>query len=343
MLFHAGPEKPHKGNIQTTNSTGGMKRGTFIIPAHKYPIIFFLIVFLAVIAFVSGGFFLYEGARVFTEAENISEGSGAKADELATQEITKVPEGMALIPAGEFMMGSPMDEGENDEHPPHKVHIDAFFMDKYEVTNAQFKKFVDATNYVTQAEKNGKSWTWDGKRWVELEGADWRHPAGPRSTLDDLMNYPVVHLSWNDAEAYAKWAGKRLPTEAEWEKACRGGTTSRYSTGEKITHEDANFKGVGGRDVWQQASPVGSFAPNQWGLYDMYGNVWERCSDWYSENYYAESPAHMPQGPEEGDLRVLRGGSWYNYAYALRSPNRYVYGETITAHSVGFRCAKDLF
>jgi formylglycine-generating enzyme required for sulfatase activity len=301
-----------------------------------------LVPILAIACGAAGLYVVWQGPPAIAVTEELSMPSESADAAMAKDETTAAPEGMVLIPAGMFTMGSPAGEGEDDEHPAHEVHLDAFYMDIYEVTNGQFAEFVDATQYVTQAEKNGRSWAWDGKGWNEQEGADWRHPAGPESSIENVMQNPVEHLSWDDAVAYASWAGKRLPTEAEWEYACRAGTTTRYATGEKITHDEANFEGTGGSDKWKQGAPVGSFAPNAWGLYDMHGNVWERCADWYSDDYYSASPPRNPEGPKEGRLRVLRGGSWYNYAHALRSSNRYLYGQSITAHSIGFRCVKDV-
>lgn len=226
------------------------------------------------------------------------------------------PEGMVLIPAGWFSMGDHHDVGDSDEKPVHTVYIDAFYMDVYEVTNAQYEQFMDATGHRPPA-------FWDDP--------DFNQP-----------NHPVVGVSWHDAVAYAEWAGKRLPTEAEWEKAARGGLVgNKYPNGDSITHDDANYSGTGGRDIWTYTSPVGSFPPNGYGLYDMAGNVWELCSDWYDANYYSVSPPNNPKGPNSGTYRVLRGGSWSFNAYYLRCAFRnwiVAYG---TLNFVGFRCSQD--
>ena len=227
---------------------------------------------------------------------------------------------MALIPAGEFQMGS--NDGGNDEKPVHTVYLDAFYIDKYEVTNALYKEFMDATG----------------------------HSASPgfHSSRYNAPNQPVALITWGDAKAYAKWAGKRLPTEAEWEKAARGGLArKKYPWGDDITHDDANYDGAGGNDRWEYTAPVGSFAPNGYGLYDMAGNVGEWCADWYDEDYYSNSPRRNPKGPHlkkyiVANHRVLRGGSWGDTPSNLRVAGRSGNDPAAGYNSYGFRCAKDL-
>lgn len=190
---------------------------------------------------------------------------------------------MVLIPAGEFQMGSV--DGFDDEKPVHTVYVDAFYMDVYEVTNALYKKFVDATGHSAPECRDNSTY--------------------------NAPEQPVVGVSWHDAIAYAEWSGKRLPTEAEWEKAARGGLKAKkYPWGDKLTHGDANYSGTGGKDRWDGTSPVGSFSANGYGLYDMAGNVYEWCADWYDSGYYSASPERNPTGPSSGTGRVLRGGSW---------------------------------
>jgi formylglycine-generating enzyme required for sulfatase activity len=231
----------------------------------------------------------------------------------------RLTEDMVQIPEGWFLMGSPEGEGDSDEHPQHKVWVDTFRIDKCEVTNAQYEKFMKATGY-----------------------------GAPRYWNDDRLNkpnQPVVGVSWDDAVAYAKWAGKRLPTEAEWEKAARGGLVGkRYPWGDDISHDNANFSGTGGRDRWgyYQTSPVGSFPPNGYGLYDMAGNVWEWVTDWYDKDYYRNSPERNPKGPNTGDRRVLRGGGWFDDTGDLRCADRYLDEPSNTYYLIGFRCAQDL-
>jgi sulfatase modifying factor 1 len=237
--------------------------------------------------------------------------------EIPNEIIGKDGAPMVLIPAGEFQMGDSFKEGQDNELPVHTVYLDAFYMDVYEVTNAQYKKFMDTTGYKAPAYWNDPNY--------------------------NAPNTPVVGVTWYDAKAYADWAGKRLPTEAEWEKAARGGLVGkRYPWGDTISHDDANYEGTGGKDTWTYASPVGSFAPNGYGLYDMAGNVWEWCADWYDGNYYVNSPKSNPEGPDSGSYKVLRGGSWFStdyyllrtaYRYGYRSPTNY-YGD------VGFRCVQ---
>ena len=220
---------------------------------------------------------------------------------------------MALIPAGEFQMGDNFNEGINNEHPVHTVYLDAFYMDIYEVTNAQYQKFMNATGHAAPR-------YWNNSRYNAPE-------------------HPVVGVSWDDAVAYAEWAGKRLPTEAEWEKAARGGLSGkRYPWGDEISHDDANYSRTGGKDVWSNASPVGSFAPNGYGLYDMAGNVWERCDDWYDGSYYENSPLNNPLGPAYANYRVLRGGSWRNPPYYLRAAYRNSNFLWYATTNIGFRC-----
>ena len=226
---------------------------------------------------------------------------------------------MVLIPVGSFEMGDHFSEGEEDELPVHTVALDAFYMDTHEVTVGQFKQFVNQTGY------------------------DYDHMWNDVAKYSPGDDYPMIYVNWNDATAYAEWAGKRLPTEAEWEYAARGGLVGqRYVWGddEKLARDYANYEWVEGKDKWELCSPVGSFKPNGYGLYDMAGNVLEWCADRYDGNYYTNSPANNPQGREDSiyKYRVLRGGSWLALTNSLRvayrpidNPNsRYIY--------YGFRC-----
>ena len=218
---------------------------------------------------------------------------------------------MVLIPAGDFLMGSPGGD-DDDERPQHTVFVDAFYMDKYEVTNALYKKFMDATG--REAPKY-----WDDEEYNQ-------------------PNHPVVAVTWYDAKAYCEWAGKRLPTEAEWEKAARGGLVGKkFPSGDSITHDDANYDGIGGKDRWRGTSPVGSFAPNGYGLYDMAGNVWEWCADWFVSGYHADLPDQNPSGPSSGSSRVLRGGAWNYDTYDLRAANRNLDSRATAYRNYGFR------
>ncbi|HSQ57817.1 MAG TPA: formylglycine-generating enzyme family protein [Gemmata sp.] len=313
------------------------------------------------------------------------------------------PEGMVWIPAGTFKMGTNDDNHRFfDAHPEHDVQIDGFWMDETEVTNAQFAEFVNATGYVTVAEKAptldeimaGKlpgsqppppealvagslvfkqpdlpvSWDNEG-RWTEyVPGACWKHPEGPGSDIKERMDHPVVHVCWKDADAFARWAGKRLPTEAEWERAARGGLAGKkYVWGDEPPIHNGKWR----CNIWQGAfphqntladgylrtSPVRTFPPNAYGLYDMAGNVWEWCSDWYRPDYYTNSPRQNPKGPatsfeeqsraDENPMmpkRVMRGGSFLcsDEFCARYKPYGRGRGDIDTSSShVGFRCAKD--
>jgi formylglycine-generating enzyme required for sulfatase activity len=312
------------------------------------------------------------------------------------------PEGMQWIPGGEFSMGAadPVGHDANevgmlatrDSRPVHRVHVDGFWMDRTEVTNAQFAAFVAATRHVTVAEQpvseeelpgstpemrapgsavfsrtdgpvpldNALQW-W---RWVK--GADWRHPEGPGSSLDGRANHPVVHVGFDDAVAFCDWAGKRLPTEAEWEFAARGGLAGKaYPWGDDFLpggrwmtnawqghFPDANAA----TDGFVGTAPVASFPPNGYGLYDVAGNAWEWIADWYRPDYYAElaaagQVARNPRGPADSfdpdeprtAKRVHRGGS---FLCTEQYCSRYMVGtrgkgdvRSSTNH-LGFRCAK---
>lgn len=310
------------------------------------------------------------------------------------------PDGMVWVPGGEFSMGCD-DPRESvcggpdpmpDARPIHRVYVDGFWMDKTEVTNAKFARFVDATGYVTIAEKTPRAEDFprapperliagsvvfeptprpvplDDHRawWGYRHGADWRHPQGPGSNLDGKDDYPVVHVAYDDVMAYCRWAGKRLPSEAEWEFAARGGLAGKlYSWGNELKPGGrwmANiFQGKfpvrdcdTGKDGFVGIAPVAQFPPNGYGLYDMAGNVWEWCADWYRPDYYSRladnfDVAYNPTGPEgsfdpyepDQPKRVHRGGSFlctdaYCTRYMVGSRGK---GEISTGtNHVGFRC-----
>ena len=269
-------------------------------------------------------------------------------------------------------MGDAFGEGypADGETPVHDVRLDAFRMDATAVTNAQFATFVKDTGHVTGAEELGVSavfhlaFAGDGRDvvnraagtpwWLAVRGAGWRHPEGPGSDVARRQNHPVVHVSWYDARAYAAWAGKRLPSEAEWEYAARGGLVgARFAWGDELTP-----RGRWMCNIWQgtfphrntaddgylTTAPASAFPANGYGLSCVAGNVWEWCADWFAADYYAHSPVHDPQGPGQGERRVMRGGSYlchesycHRYRVAARSGNT----PESTSANTGFRCAGD--
>lgn len=302
--------------------------------------------------------------------------------------------GMVWIPGGVAIMGS--DTGPPDETPPHPIAIDGFWMDATEVTNQQFKDFVDATDYVTLPEQKPElrsiqkgsglediaileefnqpgsicslqlnsrddidpakgAYSW----WQYLPGADWKHPEGPDSNIDNRMDHPVVHVSWLDAQAYCKWAGKQLPTEAQWEYAARSAKDGNfYPWG-----NDRNPNGEWKQNIWQgtfpiedtaedgfkTTAPVATFPANDFGLHDMSGNVWEWCKDYYQPDYYSDSPLKNPPGPDSSfdpqepgiTKRVQRGGSFMcsdQYCIGYRVSARMKGEEDTGAFHTGFRC-----
>lgn len=252
----------------------------------------------------------------------------------------------ASIPAGTFTMGSPASEvGRNANETQHVVTLSAFKMSKYEVTVVQFKAFVDASGYVTDADKGAGgvrgSAIWTGIKFEFKEGVNWKCDVKGNPRPSTEYNHPVIHVSWNDAVAFAEWMGCRLPTEAEWEYACRAGTETPFNTGNNLTTTQANYDGNypynnnAKGDYREKTMPAGSFSPNAWGLYDMHGNVWEWCSDWYGE--YSTGTQTDPKGPASGSFRVYRGGSWYYYALFCRSASRYIYYPDFRNYYVGFR------
>lgn len=313
-------------------------------------------------------------------------------DDVLVEEPMAAPPGMVWIPGGRFLMGSY--EGKPDEQPIHEVILDGFWMDQTEVTNRQFQEFVEATGYVTTAEKAPElrsvrgalaevkildefnapgsicfnpdlnpaeldpslgAYNW----WTYQKGANWRQPEGPGSSIEDRLDHPVVHVSWDDAQAYCRWAGKRLPTEAEWEYAARGSLAGK-------TYPWGNQRNPDGRwlnNIWQGSfpfentaedgfpttAPVASFPPNGYGLYDMSGNVWEWCLDYYRPDYYARSRRRNPRGPrdsydpDEPNIikRVQRGGSFMCsdvYCVGYRTTARMKGEQDTGAFHTGFRC-----
>ncbi|MHA6248278.1 formylglycine-generating enzyme family protein [Pontibacter sp. CAU 1760] len=329
-----------------------------------------------------------------------------KADTAATPATSnalaaEAGEGMVVIPGGTFLMGGKSEQADKDELPRHQVTVSGFYMDRTEVTNAQFAAFVEATGYVTVAEKD-VDWEEIRKQlppgtpkpddsvlkagslvfrqtagpvdmrdysqwWKWTIGANWRQPEGPGSSIKGRMEHPVVHVSYDDALAYAGWAGKRLPTEAEWEWASMGGLEDpKYPWGDKPIEEaegNANFwQGMFpfknyAKDGFDGTAPVRSFPPNGYGLYDMAGNVWEWCQDKYHVEAYAQAAANgiseNPTGPRQSydptepynEKFVIRGGSYLcneSYCSGYRVSRRMRSSKDSGTSHTGFRCVKDL-
>ena len=237
-----------------------------------------------------------------------------KSAELPKEIIGKDGVKMVLIPAGEFLMGSPEGEGRPQEHPRHKIYLDAYYIDKCEITVAQYKKFCEMTGR--------------------------RMPILPSWSKE---NHPIIKVDWTDAVAYARYFNERLPTEAEWEKACCADSATNYSFGDSKTklgeyawyHDNSAHK----------THPVGSKKPNAFGVYDMHGSVFEWCSDWFNipdidnaTTYYSRSPFRNPQGPSSGQYRVKRGGSWYSGSDSCRCASRSYSDPSYGFSDYGFRC-----
>jgi formylglycine-generating enzyme required for sulfatase activity len=254
---------------------------------------------------------------------------------------------MALVPGGRFIMGT--DNPDIAEVAPlHSVHVDAFYMDKYEVTNEKFATFLNAARPAEGVD--GKRW-----KWVVLRSdlaLDERTDMWPTEIIYEketyaafsgFEKYPVITVSWEAAYAYCKWAGKRLPTEAEWEKAARGGLKKKvFSWGDEIPTGGLVFN-----KKWRHnedpppTAPVGNYHPNGYGLYDMAGSVWEWCSDWFHPGYYRGSPKKNPKGPPTGMEKVLRGGAWYSDTAVLKVAMRNWSDPEAVEEGVGFRCVID--
>lgn len=265
---------------------------------------------------------------------------------LFTKSQTKPTIEWAEIPAGTFIMGSPKGEADSITNAiQHQVSLSAFKMSKHEITIAQFKAFVDATGYITDAEKGalgieGSVISTGGESGFKA-GVNWRCDVNGKPRPISEYNHPVIHVSWNDAVSFANWMGCRLPTEAEWEYACRAGTTTPFNTGSNLTTAQANYNGhypyqKNPKGVYREKTmPVGSFAANTWGLYDMHGNVFEWCSDWFGD--YSTSAQTDPKGSNDGPFRVSRGGSWLIEAQYCRSAFRSNFNPAFRCNSVGFR------
>jgi formylglycine-generating enzyme required for sulfatase activity len=278
---------------------------------------------------------------------------------------------MVRLEGGHFLMGSDATSvfPGDGEGPVREVFVDSFYLSRSAVTNAQFAEFRRRSGYVTEAEREGWSFVFrnhvpEDKRgacpvgtpwWSHVDGADWAHPQGPHSSTVRRADYPVLHVSWNDALAYCEWAGVRLPTEAEWEYAARGGMAQKtFPWGDELT--------PGGRhmcNVWQgsfpeldlaedgfdSAAPVHSFEPNAFGLYNMVGNAWEWCSDWFDAEWHRGASRFNPVGPAAGIARIMRGGSYLcheSYCFRYRNSARTGNAPETSTGNLTFRVARDI-
>ena len=260
---------------------------------------------------------------------------------------------LVYLPAGDYLMGSPEGSAgaQADEMPQHWVSLGASWIDLSEVTSAMFARFVQATGYVTEAERAGSGSVLTGDTWGVVAGADWRHPLGAGSSLDGLEQHPVTLVSWSDAASYCAWAGRRLPTEAEWEYAGRGALDGALYpwgnadlSGSRANFADASL-GTGWADLtindgWRLSAPVGSYpdGASPFGVLDLAGNVWEWVQDWYDPGAYAAPAAANPGGPAQGSGRILRGGGWSHAWSALRLAARRSDDPAARSADVGFRC-----
>jgi formylglycine-generating enzyme required for sulfatase activity len=280
---------------------------------------------------------------------------------------------MVLLPGGVFLMGTDYEGGfpQDGEGPVRKVEVAPFRIGRCAVTNAEFGEFVKHASYETEAERFGWSFVFyaflsprtarkargivgGAPWWRAVEGACWRRPEGPGSGVEGREDHPVVHVSWNDATAYCEWAGKRLPTEAEWEYAARGSLKQRrYPWGNVLTPNREHHCNIWqgefpykntAEDGYRGTAPAESFPPNGYGLYNVSGNVWEWCSDWFSATFHQDGPRKSPTGPPTGKARVIRGGSYLchksycnRYRVAARSSNT----PDSSTGNAGFRCAMD--
>ncbi len=305
-------------------------------------------------------------------------GPGRDDDEHPVAHLTTIvagegpmPSSLVDIPASTFRMGddSVWAYPGDGEGPVHEVELDAFRIDRFALTNDAFAAFVDATGWRTDAESFGWSFVFGGllpadfpdtravvgaEWWRQVYDADWRRPEGPHSDLDGRGDHPVVHVSWNDAQAYCRWTGTRLPTEAEWERAARGGRAgAAFPWGDDLEpggeHRMNVFQGQfpgtnTGADGYLATAPADAFPPNGFGLHNVTGNVWEWCQDWLDLAYYASSPPRNPGGPMAGTLRVQRGGSYLchlSYCRRYRVSARFGSEPASSTGHAGFRVAAD--
>ena len=284
-------------------------------------------------------------------------------------------DGMLQLDGGRFLMGTDYVHGfpADGEGPVRPVHVDPFWIDAHPVTNDEFAEFVKATGYKTESESFGWSFVFQSNLspdrysqfvedtvlaaqwWCKVPGADWLHPDDPDSTLEGLQNHPVIHVSWTDAEAYAEWAGKRLPTEAEFEYAQRGGTEQLlFWWGNDLEPEGKHLcnvfqgsfpDGDSAEDGYAGVCPVDAFPANPYGMLSSIGNIWEWTADWFSPSYHVGASRHNPIGPPHGTQRVMKGGSYLcheSYCNRYRLGARTSNTPDSAAGNIGFRCVRDI-
>ena len=284
-------------------------------------------------------------------------------------------DGMIRLEGGRFLMGSDYAEGfaADGEGPVREVTLDPFYLERTPVTNGRFAEFARATGYKTEAERFGWSFVFyqqiapeeysrlkantvrGVEWWCKLDGADWAHPEGPESTIAERQEHPVTHVSWNDAMEFSKWAGLRLPTEAEWEYAARGGLEQKlYPWGDELTPDGQHLCNIWqgefpmintAEDGFAFLAPVSAYAPNGYGFQTITGNAWEWCADWFHPSYHVATTRLNPVGAPTGDVKVIKGGSFLchksycnRYRVAARTSNT---PDSTTSHT-GFRCARDI-
>jgi len=282
---------------------------------------------------------------------------------------------MVKLEGGRFLMGTDYAEGfpADGEGPVREVFVDPFHIDISPVTNARFREFVNATAYRTEAERHGWSFVFRGhippekyeqlvdatvtgvNWWCKVSGADWQYPEGPDSDIQTRDDHPATQISWNDATEYCKWAGKRLPTEAEWEHAARGGLDQKlYPWGDDLTPDGRHLCNIWqgdfpthdeGEDGYTGPCPPLAFPPNGYGLHNITGNVWEWCADWFHPNYHLTATRSNPVGPPESSGKVMKGGSYLchkSYCNRYRVAARTANSPDSAATNIGFRCVRDI-
>lgn len=275
---------------------------------------------------------------------------GPRAGSIRSAKVDGMEE--VYVPEGQFRMGSTSPDGLPDVKPQHAVYLDSFWIDRTEVSNEQFDAFVEETGFQTTAEKNDRSWIFEDGNWRLEKGVNWQHPQGDNTDLEGLGNHPVVHISWHDARAYCQWAGRRLPTEAEWEKAAGERENIRFPWGDQAPQgKQANFADRALSAGWSDpvvhdgyphTAPVGSFpeGASPYKALDMAGNVYEWVQDWYDWDYYSISPYKNPTGPASGEHRSVRGGSWISSWRNYWVTSRVSLPLHYTIQDTGFRCAQ---